>query len=245
LRQSKQKRLTVSSSIRTTLRRIAFEALYGPFAWAYDWVSGTFFLGQWRVWQHAAMWHLQGKRILELGIGTGNLQADLVRAGFEVYGIDFSPQMMRQASRKARKLGIGRFRVCRARAQALPFPDGSFDTIVSTFPSDYIGDPATLREIERVLRPGGRLVVVPGGWLTPTGARGRFLEGVARVVYEEDSKSSPPRNPLESYPREAAWIRTLAARMRAVGFETGAYVASNSKGATIVIVADLKSEPGD
>src|SRR5437868_4750820 len=128
--------------LRAALRRFAFEALYGPFAWAYDWVSGTFFLGQWRVWQRAAIPHLVGERVLEVGMGTGNLQADLLRAGFDAYGLDYSPQMMKQASRKARKQGYGNFKACLARAQALPFLDASFDSVVCTFPSDYIGEPA-------------------------------------------------------------------------------------------------------
>src|SRR5205823_11134996 len=112
---------------RAWARRVAFEMLYSRFAWAYDWVSGTFFLGQWRRWQRAAIPFLIGPRVLEVGMGTGNLQFDLARAGFEVWGVDFSPQMLRQAARKARIRGL-RLRACRARAQALPFPDGCFDS---------------------------------------------------------------------------------------------------------------------
>ena len=70
---------------RSVLRRVAFEALYGRFAWAYDWVSRTFFLGQWRVWQRAAIPHLQGPRVLEVGMGTGDLHIDLLRAGYQMW----------------------------------------------------------------------------------------------------------------------------------------------------------------
>src|SRR4051794_35672584 len=80
--------------VRGNLRKFAFESLYGPFAWAYDWVSRTFFMGQWRLWQRASIRHLSGKRVLELGMGTGNLQIDLRAARFEPYGVDLSPQML-------------------------------------------------------------------------------------------------------------------------------------------------------
>lgn len=226
------------SSVRATLRRIAFEALYGPFAWAYDWVSRTFFMGQWRAWQRAAIPHLAGNRVLEVGMGTGDLQGDLIRAGFEVWGVDFSPQMLRRAARKARKHKLP-LRAIRARAQALPFPDSSFDSVVSTFPSDYIGEVKTIQEVVRVLIPGGCLVVVPGGWLHPKGTRSRFYEGVARVVYGEKGGAPPAAeyNPLEKYQKEAAWIKALAQVMKETGFDVAAHIASNNKGAAIVIVA--------
>src|SRR3954465_2708804 len=91
---------------RAALRQVAFEALYGRFAWAYDWVSGTFFLGQWRRWQRAAMHFLTGRTVLGGGRGTGSLRLDLLRSGYQAWGVDLSPQMLRQASRKARRHGL-------------------------------------------------------------------------------------------------------------------------------------------
>src|SRR5437870_10746618 len=92
--------------VRARLCKIAFESLYGPLAWAYDWVSRTFFLGQWRLWQRATLHFLKGNRVLELGIGTGNLQLDLHRAGYEAWGVELSPQMLRQAALKAKQRGV-------------------------------------------------------------------------------------------------------------------------------------------
>jgi len=234
--------------VRARLRKLAFESLYGPFAWAYDWVSSTFFLGQWRLWQRAAIPHLRGKRVLEVGMGTGNLQVDLARAGFEPCGIDLSRQMMRQASLKARRLGLAPFRACRARAQSLPFPDTSFDSLVSTFPSEYIAQPETLAELARVLKPHGRLVIVPGGWLHPRGARGKAMEGVARAVYgyKSPSEDSSPGHAGRALEHIAAhqesgwdhWITSLSERMGEAGFRVSARVASNHKGACLIIVAD-------
>src|SRR6476469_64982 len=123
--------------IRGRLCRIAFESLYGPFAWAYDWVSRTFFMGQWRVWQRSAIPRMVGPRVLEVGMGTGNLQVDLVKAGFEVWGVDASAQMLKQARRKVSRFGLRTDRLSRARAQKLAYASGYFGSVVSTFPSEY------------------------------------------------------------------------------------------------------------
>jgi ubiquinone/menaquinone biosynthesis C-methylase UbiE len=230
---------------RSALRKLAFESLYGSFAWAYDWVSRTFFLGQWRKWQRTSIHHVQGTRVLEVGMGTGNLQIDLERAGFQPYGMDLSAPMLRQAAKKAQSLGLPPFKACRARGQALPFDAATFDTAVSTFPSDYIADPQTLAELSRVLRPGGRLVVVPGGWLHPRDSSTRFMEGVARLVYGYGRIPSRNEIRVESIEQLArresswyGWMGFLSKRMVEAGFLVSSHIHSNEKGACLVIVAD-------
>ncbi len=213
---------------------MAFEALYSRFAWAYDWVSRTFFLGQWRVWQRATISHLQGPRVLEVGMGTGDLHVDLLRAGYQVWGIDFSPQMLRQAAHKVNTRRVGGLKACRARAQALPFPADYFDSVVSTFPSDYITDPKTIAEIARALRVGGRLVIVPGGWLKPKGGKGRIYELVEKVVYGGRSEAN---HSIERHVQGARWIGTLAERLGEAGFSVTTYVVANERGEAVVVVA--------
>ena len=270
--------------VRTALRRAACEALYGPFAWAYDRVSGMFFLGQWRRWQRAALLFLRGRRILELGIGTGDLQLDLLRAGYDAFGIDLSMPMLRQAMGKwvvsGQVAGVGdarrgfrvyggateasnpqiscestgRMRVCRARAQALPFPDSCFDSVVSTFPSEYIIEGRTLAEVRRVLRAGGRLVIVPAGWLNPTGVRGRLFEAVSRLVYGRRDERPARRRPQGRRGRrehmvklrleQSPWAGALRTRLCAAGFEVSTHIARSERGAALVVVADLAGKVG-
>ena len=224
--------------VRGKLCKIAFESLYGPFAWAYDWVSRTFFLGQWRLWQRASLRFIEGKRVLEVGMGTGNLQIDLLKRGYDAYGIDLSPQMLREATRKARRLGVEQFKVCRATASALPFPSDYFDSVVSTFPSEYISQADTLGEIARVLKPGGRLVIVPGGWLTSKDAKSKTFEGVAMVVY--GYMGSKDTSQIAEQARQGKgwfkWIVALRERLGEAGFEMKAHVASNERGACLIIV---------
>src|SRR5205085_6405329 len=81
-----------------------------------------------------------------------------------------------------RNVGAGS-RVLQGSAQYIPFPDAAFDTVVSTFPSEYIYDPDTIAEVERVLRPGGRLIVIEGANLLPVGFLQPLLVLIQMLVY--------------------------------------------------------------
>ncbi len=73
--------------------------------------------------------------------------------------------------------------VIQGSAQHQPFSEDSFDTVVSTFPSEYIYDPDTLSEIERVLRPGGRVIIIEGANLLPVGFLQPFLVLAQMLIY--------------------------------------------------------------
>jgi ubiquinone/menaquinone biosynthesis C-methylase UbiE len=166
------------------LIRFGFRLLYNELAWTYDLVSWTVSLGKWRQWQRAAIPHLQASPqslILELAHGTGDLQIDLAAAGLCSVALDLSRSMGRIARRKLRRAGFPP-RLVRASGLNLPFPAGCFDAIVSTFPTEFIIDSRALREIRRVLKPGGRFVVVINGLLTPDAPVERVLEWLYRIT---------------------------------------------------------------
>ncbi|MGC8873052.1 MAG: class I SAM-dependent methyltransferase [Chloroflexia bacterium] len=162
------------------LRRILawfLRHLYGTFAWAYDVVAWWVSFGRWVAWGEAALPLLGGGSVLEVGCGTGRLLSRLVERGRAV-GCDVSRAMLRQAHRRLRSRG-GPVPLCQARAQALPFPSGAFEAVVSVFPTAYVYDPACWAEFRRVLKRGGRVVVVhsvQAGRAIPLRLAGALLE---------------------------------------------------------------------
>ncbi len=160
------------------------------------WLASTIpFAGRWRVWQRLALPRLRGDTVLELGCGPGWLLADMVAAGYQCQAIDASPAMVRGAQHTLRRRGLAAAgtAIALGRAQALPYPDAAFDCVVSTFPAPYIADPATLREVARVLRPGGRLIIVEGAHLLPHGRGLRVLVAIQRAVYGRAVVDGPPQ----------------------------------------------------
>jgi ubiquinone/menaquinone biosynthesis C-methylase UbiE len=168
----------------TRLVRWAFRRFYNEFAWTYDAVAALASGGSWVAWARAALPYLSGQ-VLELGCGTGNLQHALAGRGGAI-GMDASAHMLSLARAKLAR-DAQPIRLVRAFAQALPFPSSSFDSLVATFPSEYIADLTTLAEARRVLRPGGRLVIV----LAAAFARDRFYERLVGIAYRLTLQRSP------------------------------------------------------
>jgi len=102
-----------------------------------------------------------GARVLDLCCGQANVSEALLQAGFSVVGADFSPKMLAHARER---LPDGEF--VEADAQDLPFDDGDFDTVVCSFGMMHIPDqPQALREVYRVLKPGGQFIMT--SWCGP------------------------------------------------------------------------------
>ena len=165
------------------VRKWLFETLYKN-RYLYRFASTVPFAGQWRVWQRLVLARLKGHDVLELGCGLGDLLADMLEAGYNCHAVEHSPAMVAAArdTLQQRNLDAGS-RVLQGMAQYIPFPDAAFDTVVSTFPSEYIYDPDTLSEVERVLRPGGRLIVIEGANLLPVGFLQPLLVIMQMFVY--------------------------------------------------------------
>lgn len=129
-----------------------------------------------------------GQQVLEIGCGTGNLLTALGRRGLKVeaLGIDPDPAALKRARRKATRAKLA-IRYEQAFAGALPLPDASVDRVLSSLMLHHLDDDErlrTLREIRRVLRPGGQLHVADVD-ATPTGARKRHRHpGLTAAVPE-------------------------------------------------------------
>jgi len=163
------------------LRQLIFPALYNCLAVIYDPISFLVSAGQWNTWRLYALDYIRGKEVLEIGFGTGRLLAALYSLGYYVTGIDPSTRMHALAKKRLpEELTKSRLIVCRV--QKMPFPDASFDTVISTFPTEYILEEDTFREVHRVLRENGRYVIVLSGELLPTNWYNKVLIKVFSVL---------------------------------------------------------------
>jgi len=163
------------------LLRFFFYNFYHSFSWTYDFVASVVSVGRWKEWVFAALPHIQGPRVLEIGFGPGHLQVDLNRRGFSTFGLDESRQMIRhtQANLSRNQLPSA---LLRGYAQFLPFASDSLDSVVSTFPSGYISGRQTLAEIRRALKPSGRLVVIPAAWMWGKSFTDRAMKALFQVT---------------------------------------------------------------
>lgn len=137
------------------------QTMFGRIVPRYDILNRLMSLGMDRRWRRlaAAEARPSGAWALDVGTGTGDLALELGRLGARVVvGVDFSAEMLAAA---ARKVGGRHSRLLWALADALhlPFAEGSFDCVTNAFVLRNLADlPAGLREMARVLKPGGRLV---------------------------------------------------------------------------------------
>jgi ubiquinone/menaquinone biosynthesis C-methylase UbiE len=154
-----QGKIPIRVRLLTALLRWFFSLLYNQFAWSYDWVAASVSTGLWRTWVFSLADMLHGSNILELGHGPGHLQVLLAEKKINIFGIDASNYMVKIALRNLRKNNLS-VRLVQAKAQVIPFPEAFFDEVISTFPSEYVREPSTAQEILRILRPGGKLIIL-------------------------------------------------------------------------------------
>jgi SAM-dependent methyltransferase len=111
----------------------------------------------WEVYERVErLADLRGRRVLDVGCGTGRLSVALAERGAKVWGVDPSPEMLAVARAKAPR-GVA-FK--EATAESLPFKDGWFDRVVLWLVVHLVDRSAALAEARRVLAPGGRVAVV-------------------------------------------------------------------------------------
>jgi ubiquinone/menaquinone biosynthesis C-methylase UbiE len=191
------------------LVRFGFRLLYNEMAFTYDVVSWTVSLGAWRCWQRAALDYLPlptDGRILEIAHGTGNLQLDLHAAGYTVTGYDLSPAMGRITQNKLAKQNYPA-QLTQGKAQELPFADETFAAVLTTFPTEFIIQAETLRDVYRVLQPNGRFVIVVNGMLTGGGVAQGFLEWLYRITGQRDDKQMEAKSYFDGYGFEVETVQ--------------------------------------
>lgn len=134
-----------------------FDSFYTSSASVYE--AAVRRLPVWKTWLGRALPHTEGPRVLEVSFGTGYLLGRYAR-GVEVHGVDYNRTMVETARR-----GLSRSEraasLVQANVEGLPYRDGTFDSLVNTMAfSGYPNGSKALAEMTRVLRPGGKLILI-------------------------------------------------------------------------------------
>ena len=207
-------------------------SLFDHIAPHYDLMNMVMTAGVWRVWQRAFRTSADiaaGSRVVDVGCGTAELSlimADMLGPKSEIVGIDISPKMLDVGRRKvAASPAAGRVELLEGDALALPFPENSFDAAASAWVMRNVADlDRALREMARVVRPGGRVAIMELShpprtfWMLP------YLFYFRRVLPLLGGWAVRAGLPVAPY----AWLpksletfpgaEALAERMRAAGF---------------------------
>ena len=235
---------------RTEPNRFA-RSLFASLPTRYDRLAAVLSLGQDRRWRRAMVDRVIGgpARVLDVATGPAGVALQLAeRTGAHVLGVDLSEPMLRRGQANVRTAGRQeQITLVLARAEELPFADSGFDALTFTYLLRYVDDPAaTLGELARVVRPGGRVACVEfgrprGAWLWPWRLYTRVgLPALGRLAgrqwYEVGRFLGPSiegfyaRHPLES--QLAMWrragIANVVARSMSLG---GGVVISGTRGA--------------
>jgi demethylmenaquinone methyltransferase/2-methoxy-6-polyprenyl-1,4-benzoquinol methylase len=155
----------VNSAAASPRKRHALQ-LFEGLPRGYDRTGAVMSFGQdprWRAAMVKAVRPQPGQRILDVATGTGMVARALAREGAQVTALDQSEAMLAVARRRPTPAG-GSITFLRGEAERLPFDDASFDALTFTYLLRYVDDPAaTLRELARVVTPGGRIGMVEFG----------------------------------------------------------------------------------
>jgi len=136
---------------------IAVQRRYDRLAAIYDLREGLVERLRFASWRRRLWSKVDGGRILEVGVGTGK-NIPYYPQGASIVAIDLSPRMLKRARARASKSAAG---LALMDAQALAFPDGSFDWVVASFVFCSVPDPLRgLQDVRRVLRPGGKVALL-------------------------------------------------------------------------------------
>jgi demethylmenaquinone methyltransferase/2-methoxy-6-polyprenyl-1,4-benzoquinol methylase len=141
---------------------VTARTLFAPLGPTYDRYSALLSFGQdprWRRFRVSRLAVGETDTVLDVATGTGLVARELVhRFGCSVVALDQSPEMLAVAAERTRGLPV---RLVEGRAEKLPFADGEFAGLTFTYLLRYVDDPAaTVRELARVVRPGGTIAML-------------------------------------------------------------------------------------
>ncbi|KJL37471.1 Ubiquinone/menaquinone biosynthesis C-methyltransferase UbiE [Microbacterium terrae] len=197
--------------------------MFDQVAAGYDRTNTVLSMGNDRLWRAAttrAIAPRPGQRILDLAAGTGASSVALTQRGATVVAADFSPGMIAEGRR--RHSGIRNLSFVQADATDLPFDDAEFDTVTMSFGLRNVNDPKkALRELLRVTKPGGRLVVCEfshppsavfnglyrfyNDRVLPVVAKSMSSNAEAYDYLNESIRDWPDQGTLSGWIRQAGW----------------------------------------
>jgi len=210
-------------------RAAKVQGLFARIAPRYDLINDLQSFGLHRYWKRCliSLAGVQaGVRALDVCCGTGDLALALARRGAEVVGLDFSQPMLEVAQRRrpTPPHDLRNLHFIRADAQRLPFPDNSFDVVTVGYGLRNLASwEAGLGEMQRVARPGGRLLALDFG--KPAQALWRslyfgylklFVPWFGRLFFGNASAYAYILQSLKHYPGQQG----VAAKMRELGLDT-------------------------
>lgn len=218
-------------------------SMFDSIASRYDLTNDVLSMGQDRRWRRATLRAVDawpGDRVLDLAAGTGTSSEPFDAAGVHVVPCDFSVGML--AVGKARRPDLP---FLAGDAMRLPFADGSFDAVTMSFGLRNVADPdLALREILRVTRPGGRLVICEFSTPTWPPFRTLYFEYLMRVlprmadaVTREGDSYEYLAESIRQWPDQEAFAR----RLLAAGWEDAAY--RNLSGGIVALHRAQKPSP--
>lgn len=198
--------------------------MFDQVAAAYDRTNSVLSLGNDRFWRVATLKAVapkRGERILDLAAGTGTSSMAFVPSGAQVVAADFSRGMIAEGRR--RHGNVPNLEFVQADATDLPFQDGEFDAVTMSFGLRNVNDPRrALRELRRVTKPGGRIVVCEFSHPPSRAFNGlyrfyndRVLPTVAKAVssnaeaydyLNESIRDWPDQPTLAAWMRDAGWV---------------------------------------